>query len=71
MFERFKSKKVTYKIIEMRTGLFILFVFVLSCAISVEAQARKKGKAIEKEERKRAIVVLISLLRIFMVKKSL
>ena len=51
MFERFKSKKVTYKIIEMRTGLFILFVFVLSCAISVEAQARKKGKAIEKEER--------------------
>ena len=51
MFERFKSKKVTYKIIEMRTGLFILFVFVLSCAISVEAQARKKEKTIEKEER--------------------
>lgn len=51
MFERFKSKKVTYKIIEMRTGLFILFVFVLSSAISVEAQARKKEKTIEKEER--------------------
>lgn len=35
----------------MRTGLFILFVFVLSSAISVEAQARKKEKTIEKEER--------------------
>ena len=51
MFGGFKREKVTYKIIEMRTGLFILLAFVLSCVTSVEAQERKKGKTIEKEER--------------------
>ncbi len=51
MFGRFKSEKVTYKIIEMKTGLLILLAFILSSITSVEAQERKNGKTMEKEER--------------------
>ena len=71
MFGRFKSEKVTYKIIEMKTGLLILLAFILSSITSVEAQERKNGKTMEKEERpcRQEIVVPTSLLRILTVRK--
>ena len=35
----------------MKTGLLILLAFILSSITSVEAQERKNGKTMEKEER--------------------